>query len=421
MWKMRNKPLKFLLLLLLSLSFYAEGVISNLGSLPVQTLPLISFLSIIAFFLFSFYYKFGTIAKYIFFIILYLQLISVVTLYLNNFSFLSHYIRIFISLIVGFSNFLFLSFLFRYLSKDDINDFIVLGLLVTFLLSLYEYFVLGGDRAKGFVLFSEPSHLGYYLSMITIPYILLNRHTFPKTQFAMVMVFAFLNLILTFSFTAFSALFITVFTLYMFSSKKNIFKTLLKIIMYLSSVGLFLYFLVFKLYPDNYMRLMIEYTVTTLFSNPESVPYSFSDRAQFFYILPHLINNIDQYELLDIFLLIFGHGLGSENVYFYKIFPESLHYLPEIKPYSTMLTSLQSKILIYGGLFLFTIEIFLVLALIKKLSFLNRGLCGIILGVFIYSFIGIGALAFPVIWFWLAYSEKILRERVKYKVNKVLS
>lgn len=399
--------IRFLVIFILSLSFYLEGVFSKI--MNVQTLPVFAVISLLFIIILIPYLKLSTkLVIFILSLILYLFLISIISLILSNFSFIDLMLRVFTSIFFALSMFLFLSFIIKVFNDRELDIFIISGFLIVFILSIIEFFVYK-KRVTAFSMFSEPSHLGYYISMIVIPFLILRKNRLNYKFFYLLLAFSLINLFLTFSATSFYALFLFLISLSLLSlSNLGLF---LKNLFILLSLALVIYIVFFNIYPENYLNIMVTSTIKGIFYEQDvlfSYLYSFSDRFQFLFIFPHLVNGIDSAEQL--FFFFFGYGVGSERTYFEKIFPTYLFFVSEIKA-GSYLTSLQSKLLIYGGLTLFTLLNILWLKLFLKVRKINKILSSIILTVFLYSFSGLGALGLPILWFWMAFAFNYLNNK----------
>lgn len=396
---------KHIALICLSISIYSEGLMSNLVSNSVQTFPLFSLFAFVIVLLALLLNKSKISKKFfpVFIVYLYITILSLIVLTLKNFSYVDLFLRVFFSLTLGMLMLISFYLMFTYMSDKNINFVVFSGFFIVFILSIIE-FIQTKERVKALFLFSEPSHLGYYLSLLVLPYVFISN-TRALIKIALILM-VFVNLILTFSSTGFYALFLLFLSiLFISKNKKYIYFLLMS-----SLVALMTYILPIEF---NYMNKILGALYVGLFENAQTLGslYSFTDRFQLIYIFPHLVFDIE--DISDLVFLIFGRGLGSEREFFYDIFPEILHYLPTIK-LGSLLTSFHSKILVYGGVIIYIMFLFYFIKIIKELISVNKTLSGIILGILLSSFSMLGVFTMPIIWFWLAFAVKEIDRRKKF-------
>lgn len=331
----------------------------------VQTFSLFSLFSLFVF-PFLFLYKKIKITlslKLLLIFISWLIFSTIVNFYINQ-KFNINLFRALLGLLAGIAIFITLRYIYYTFNEIKIFRYFLVSYLIVLFYFFYDLIFNFPNRFRIYSSYTEPSHLGTDLILIYLPIFLLYNNLFSKIQKYLIYSSFVFILILTFSATSFLKFFIFIFLLFLLSLKEVI--NILKIIGF--SILCLIFFLVFMhIFPNNYLIHMTNAMITSIEFGYGAMPISFTDRFSFWILLFNLLN-LQESEFIN---LIFGFGLGSDEIY--------LEFLPEIvaeqitlvKAFSSYITSFWGRIFSYGGvigMILFSIHnIFLY----KKISKLN--------------------------------------------------
>jgi hypothetical protein len=243
-------------------------------------------------------------------------------------------------------------------------------------------FLTGQERVQGFS--SEPSHLADMLVFALLPACALAD--LPLRRRLATAVVGAGALLATFSTTGFLKALLAL--LGVFAARGQLLRGLaIVVVAVIGGYGLL------SLYPDNYVFLILSFMQTAYEQSGDLVTGSFIDR--FFGLVGPLSVLDDPHAWL-------GYGFGGDTVYFDRLFsPETASAIREVKGELVSISSLQGKLLMYGGVVgygLYLAAVWYALRLTPR-GHLARVM---VVAVFLSSLFSLGPMFLPYVWLWLA-------------------
>lgn len=287
-----------------------------------------------------------------------------------------------ISMLLGISSFLMFQDAILRTSIPGSARVILWGCIPSLLLGATQI-VFGADRVQGFS--SEPSHMADMLVFAFLPACAVADA--PVRLRRLLALLGIALLMATFSTTGFlKALFVVLFYFYL---QGQLGRGLLWAI-----VLAVITFVILSFFPDNYVFTMFRFIFDIYEQTGQLLGVgSFVDRFFGF------IGPLSQLGGLHGWL---GYGFGGDTVYFDKLFDaDTANAIREVKGEIVGISSLQGKILMYGGVAGYLIYLFawkLSLAHVPR-SHVARVM---IPAVFVSSLFSLGPLFLPYVWLWLA-------------------
>jgi hypothetical protein len=293
------------------------------------------------------------------------------------------------SFILGVSVFYTFLDIFKNIKYNKVELIIIIATIPTLLLCLYQVFI-GEFRIQGFS--TEPSHLADYLVWIFLPTCF--TANLNKRLKIILYIIGLTLLFLTFSTTGYLKLLSIIFFYYILNNKASI-KQLLYILTFIS---LFIAFFIFTA-GDNYVSIMVNMILKSYNGEGDILAIaSITDRFFGF---------IGPFNLLGSFGGLMGYGFGADSVYFSSMFsPEVADVILLTKGDTPALSSLQGKMLLYGGVFGY---FYYLLFWYKswKSSDKNNLARVIIPAIFFSSLFSLAPFFLPYVWYWLAQSRSL--------------
>lgn len=369
-----------------------EGVLFRLG-FPVQSFSLTLLMMIATFHKWNNRINITPVLKLIIALLGYLILISSINLVLEP-QLLPYLTRQLVSFLMGIALFVFLRFTFLRLTDDQIITYIVYGFYIVSIFSVL-------DLARGYIrirsLYSEPSYLAQYLSLIIFPALMVfGQHLQRKRKGILVLLMA-TQLLLTWSTTGIVRIVMVIASVLIFSKDISIWTKSL-IVFALCALGYLANVFLNRAFEGNYVSMMIATTVGLLRAG-QTAPISFVDRAIFVFVLTNLSLS---------WRSILGYGFGGEGIYHDKILTKDVaELIAANKQFGFSINSLWAKFLVYGGIIGIAIYIAVVMNAMRESDRLEKGsiLKGVIFSIFLSESIGMAAFNITEIWFWLAYVD----------------
>ena len=305
-----------------------------------------------------------------------------------------------VSMLFGLSTLLMFQDSLNRIGRESAFKIALVGALPSLLASLYQI-VTGAGRVTG--LSSEPSHYADYLIYLIIPatYAALNS---SGLRWAVLIGWSAL-LLLTFSTTGYLKALFGLIALNV--KRRRATRGLIYASVLVSLLGFYLY-----LFPDNYVVATFSYLSSQYNSTGIVSGGTFVDRWYGF------VGPLSNFSSLHGFL---GYGFGGDTVYFDSIFdPEISRQIREVKGLYASLSSLQGKMLLYGG----CLGYFLYIrgwkiawnSIRNERSDRASDYIAIVMlpTVFVGSIFSLGATFMPYTWMWLA----IATAGHRYRINK---
>lgn len=241
-------------------------------------------------------------------------------------------------------------------------------------------------RLKG--TFTEPAHLGDYLTLLMIPSLIMLFHLEKKNKYLAFLIAIFVLALGTFSTLTLMRLIVFAIAFLLFHFSLKIFSLFLFV--FSSIVCLFL------LSGTNHVQYGLEKSFE-LFTTGD-LPFSFPS------LVDRVYPNIYAFKLMGKGFLL---GLGPGSDWYAKEIVFDDRYLNLILPYkssTSIANSLIAKLIIYWGF----IPIIALFSWVWKIKNKFRGgnpcdriVCSIALGISLNSFFGLGNFSFPYFWFWI--------------------
>jgi hypothetical protein len=358
-----NVKIKIMEKLLLGIS------IENIGLTDyVQTLSLFSIFSVflIPFFLISFKLKKSNLLN-IFFIIIVWLLFSTFLIFFFGSEVQDNLLRSLIGMTIGFSIFVLLREIFYRSSEYSTFVWLKYSYVIILISSIYDLISKFPERSRIYASYTEPSHLGTYLTLIYFPIFLLHSNFMNRIEKVFLIFSLCLIAVLTFSPTTILKI-MFFFMLFYFFTMKN-FKYHFYIILPIIAIFIIFIFVLFKLFPNNYLIYILKYTIEEVEKGYEYLPVSITNRFSFLIFLLNLKNLDFSMELLIKFLI--GGGLGEE-LWYLKFLPiNNVDQILSVKTCTSYITSFLGRIFSYGGiigLILYFTFLFFVRKNIKRIS-----------------------------------------------------
>jgi hypothetical protein len=287
-----------------------------------------------------------------------------------------------ISMLLGISSFLMFQDAILRTSIPGAARVILWGCIPSLLLGVTQI-VLGADRVQGFS--SEPSHMADMLVFTFLPACAVANA--PVRLRRLLALLGVILLIATFSTTGFlKALFVVLVYFYLQGQLGR------GVLWAIVLAGITLALLSF--FPDNYVFTMFRLIFDTYEQTGQLLGAgSLVDR--FF----GLVGPLSQLGGLHGWL---GYGFGGDTVYFDRLFDaDTANAIREVKGEIVGISSLQGKILMYGGMAGYLIYLF---AWRRSLVHVPRSHVARVMipAVFASSLFSLGPLFLPYVWLWLA-------------------
>lgn len=378
-----------------------EGLFFLLG-LPVQSFSLFAALTMV-----TLLYWFDKITKtpktpilvILFILYSYLLLISMINIMIYPEQ-VEFFIRQFVSLTIGITEFLFLRYIFIVSTEKSILKYSLLGFYSVTIFSILDIL---NRKYRIQSLFTEPSHLGQYLVFVILPLLLVYRKNMSRLHLLFVLSLILIQLVLTYSSTAFIKLILLLIGFLFLSSKISVSnKVFILIVSAAFTFGMYYY--LFELDIDNYMQRVITESLSA--ESIEDMPLTVIDRLILLYILSNFHINIGSF---------FGYGLGGEAINYTKFLtPDISSLILSVKEFGFSINSFYAKILVNGGMIALSLYIWLIYITfmsIKKVQGDNI-LKSVLFAIFSYMLIGMANFSMIEIWFWIAFVDA---EYVKFK------
>jgi len=320
--------------------------IENIGFAEyVQTF---SFFAIFSVFLFPFFSILFRVKKSILFntllILISWFIISTIFNSLIRLDTPSNLLRILVGLIIGFLIYFFVREITNRSTKFRIFIWLKYSYIIILFFSIYDIlFKFEGYRL--YASYTEPSHLGTDLALIYLPmFMVFSKYMTKKEKF-----FIFISLttivIATFSATTFLKIQIFLILFYLFTIIKKP-KYLLYFFM-LIIIFILSFFILIKIFPDNYFSIMANAMITNFEYGYENLPISFTDRFSFWIALFNIKNiSLSLENILD-FLL--GGGLGNDLLPFNYLPEPVIEQIISVKAFGSYITSFIGRVFFYGG------------------------------------------------------------------------
>lgn len=400
-WK--NISMKAIIAYLVLLSLPYDSLTSLLGFNPnstSQTFPIVCLVSLI-YTPFLFFQRFHRSSGNNFllipqFLFLYLCLITFANIIVEGFINIENIninyrinssIRQGASFILGVSVFYTFLDIFKSIKFNRVELIIIIATIPTLLLCSYQFFI-GEFRIQGFS--TEPSHLADYLVWIFLPTCF--TANLKKRLKLILYIIGLVFLFLTFSTTGYLKLLSIIFFYSILNNKLSI-KQLLYILTFISLLIAFLIFFA----GDNYVLIMVNMILKAYNGDGDILAIaSITDRFFGF---------IGPFNLMDSFGGLMGYGFGADSVYFSSMFsPDVADVILLTKGDLPALSSLQGKMLLYGGVFGY---FYYLLFWYKswKSSGKNNLARVIIPAIFFSSLFSLAPFFLPYVWYWLAQSR----------------
>ena len=243
--------------------------------------------------------------------------------------------------------------------------------------------VLGADRVQGFS--SEPSHMADMLVFAFLPACALADSTVRLRRFFAI--FGIVLLMATFSTTGFLKALLVVLVYFYLRGQlgRGVFWAIV-----LASIAL----AILNFFPDNYVFTIFRFMFATYEQTGHLLGAgSFVDRFYSF------VGPISQLGGPHGWL---GYGFGGDTVYFDRLFDaDTANAIREVKGEIVSISSLQGKMLMYGGVAGYLIYLF---AWKRSLANVPRSHVARVMipAVFASSLFSLGPLFLPYVWLWLA-------------------
>jgi hypothetical protein len=343
--------------------------IENIGLVDyVQTLSLFAIFSVflIPFFLIFFKLKKSNLLSTFLILIVWLLFSTFFNIIFRS-EVQDNLLRPLIGIAIGFSIFVLLREIFYRSSEYSTFVWLKYSYMIILISSLYDLISKFPERSRIYACYTEPSHLGTDLALIYFPLFLLYSNFMNRIEKIFLFFSLFLIVVLTFSATTILKIvfLITLFYLFTIKNFKHTFYTTLPII----AIFIILTFVLFRLFPDNYLIRMMKHTVENIEKGYEHLPVSFIDRFSFWIFLSNLKNLDFSFELLIKFLI--GGGLGEELLYLEFLPINIVDRILSVKAFTSYITSFLGRIFSYGGIIgiiLYFTFLFFVCKNIKRIS-----------------------------------------------------
>lgn len=387
-------PLSILLILIPFESF------GNRIGLPVQTMSVFSAFSILLLpFVLIYGFKRSSLLRDVALFSAYIILVTLINI-LREPDLGPYATRQTVALFIGILQFLILRFIFFNSHKNVVASSILMSFYVS---ALYGMFEILARKSRIQAFFTEPSHYGQFLAFIVLPSLFYFRSDMKRLTFYLLIALWFVQLIFTFSTTAMIRAILVILSI-VFLSKSLPLKYKIRVLILLIVAVVMVYMYAFVVNPNNYMARIISYSFFRD-SDPLESSVSVSDRAAFFIILSNLKPSLNT---------LFGYGLGSEAIKYQELLPTSIVTSVLLhKHYGYFIPSLMGKIIVAGGFVGLIMYVGLMMKIIFRCLKVNHTdiIAGVLLGLLLYSSIGLGPLQMVELWFWLAFADVLLQKR----------
>lgn len=313
-----------------------------------------------------------------------------------------------ISMLLGLCSFLMLQDAILRINIQGVARYLVLGFIPSLLWGSTQV-ITDAYRVQGFS--SEPSHLADMLVFVFLPALTLIKVSRQIRLFLVVV--GVTLLLLTFSTTGYLKALLAVAIYYILQGR--VVSGLFKIII---SSGLFI--AVLNFFPDNYVFTIYKFMIYEYEQTGQLGTGSFIDRFYGF------SGPISQLSGVHGWL---GFGFGGDTVYFDSLFSESnASAIREVKGDIAAISSLQGKMLMYGGVLGYIIYLYAWKRSMTRIP--KTHIAKVMIPVvFAGSVFSLGPIFLPYVWLWLAIGASLSEEdrathliyKTKASVQKNLS
>jgi hypothetical protein len=322
--------------------------IENIGFIKyAQTFSLFSIFSVflIPFFLIFFKLKKSILLNTFLVLIAWLLFSTIFNIIFRS-EIQNNLLRSSIGLTIGFFIFVLLREIFYRSSEHSTFLWLKYSYVIILIFFLYDLIFKFPERLRIYASYTEPAHLGTDIALIYFPIFILCSNFMNRIENVFLFFSLFIIVILTFSATTILKITFFILLFYLFTIRN--FKYIVCVISPIITIFIVLIFVLFKIFPNNYLVYMLKYTIENIEKGYEYLPVSFTDRFSFWIFLLNLKNFELSIELLIKFLM--GGGLGEELLLLTFLPINFADQIVGVKTFSSYITSFLGRIFFYGGI-----------------------------------------------------------------------